>query len=184
MNNDSAYSPLLRKPPVCLGHLQHPDKINSEILRQYEAVKNESDIKKTHHFMGRFENTYIPEDRIPAIRAILDMGRFYASQILSLDAQKFRMGFWFNEMHPGHQTTLHTHEEDDELLSAVYYIKAAENSGDLVVHGNTEHALHFPPQQGRMIFFGPEVPHSVETNNSEQMRLSIAINFGRIQPVC
>ena len=131
--------------------------------------------------MGRFDNTYIPEKKIPAIRAILDMGLFYAAEILQMDPSEFRLGFWFNEMHKGHQTTLHTHEEEDELLSAVYYIQATENSGDLVVRSGSE-SLHLQPVAGRMILFRPEVPHEVEKNNTDRMRLSVAINFGRNLP--
>jgi len=178
MQYDLPYSSLVEHPPVYIGKLLQADEINQRILQQYLAVYDEPDIKKTHHFMGRFENTYIPEHRIPAIAPILEMARHFASQILSQDATALRMGFWFNEMHKGHQTTLHTHEEDDELLSAVYYIQAPENSGDLIVYQGDE-STRIPPQAGNMIFFGPEVPHQVETSNSEILRLSVAINFGR-----
>jgi uncharacterized RmlC-like cupin family protein len=109
------------------------------------------------------------------------MGLFYASSILKVNPAELRLGFWFNEMMPGHQTTLHTHEEEDELLSAVYYIHAAANSGDLVVHQGKSRR-HFSPQSGRMILFLPKVPHQVEINNSDILRLSVAINFGRLHP--
>ena len=180
MQSQSAYAPLKHETPVYTGSLLEPDRINSQILQQFEAVKNEPDIKKTHHFMGRFENTYIPESRIPAITAILDMGRFYASRILSLVARQIKLGFWFNEMQPGFKTSLHTHEEEDELLSAVYYIQADRNSGDLIVR-NAAESIAITPMAGRMILFRPEVPHQVETNNSDIMRLSVAINFGRLK---
>jgi len=175
---DLAYSSLDKQPPVHIGKLLGADQINQRIIQQYLAVNNEPDIKKTHHFMGRFENTYIPEHKIPAIAPILEMARHFASQILSQDTTALRMGFWFNEMHKGHQTTLHTHEEDDELLSAVYYIQAPENSGDLIVY-NGDESIRIPPQAGNMILFGPQVPHQVEINNSDILRLSVAINFGR-----
>lgn len=131
--------------------------------------------------MGRFENTYIPENQIPAIRTILDMGLFYATEILQIPPAELRRGFWFNEMHQGHKTTLHTHEEEDELLSAVYYIQAAENAGDLIVRNGVD-SVHLQPVAGRMILFRPEVPHEVETNNTDVLRLSVAINFGRKNP--
>ena len=178
MPGHSSYSPLLHQSPVYIGNLNQAETVNLAILQQYAAVKDLPDIKKTHHFMGRYENTYIPEDRIPAIRAILDMGLHYASEILQIKPAEIRLGFWFNEMHPGHQTTLHTHEEEDELLSAVYYIQASDNSGDLIVKNGPD-KLHFSPVEGRMILFAPEVPHQVEINNSDRLRLSVAINFGR-----
>lgn len=127
--------------------------------------------------MGRFENTYIAEQQIPAIEAVLNMGRFYARQILNEDIEKMKMGFWFNEMQPGHETSLHTHEEYDEKLSAVYYIQAADNSGDLVIHDQHQQ-LNFTPVAGKMVLFAPEVPHHVEKNLSSILRLSVALNFG------
>ena len=57
-----------------------------------------------------------------------------------LGATQLRHGFWFNEMHPGHRTTLHSHEELDELLSAVYYVSCPDDSGRLILHD--DHALH------------------------------------------
>ena len=178
MSGHSSYSPLIQQAPVYIGSLLQADRVNPAILHQYEKVKDEPDIRKTHHFMGRFENTYIPENRIPQIRAILDMGLHYAEEILQMKAAELRLGFWFNEMHPGHQTTLHTHEEEDELLSAVYYIQADHNSGDLIVKHHQDD-LHFTPVEGRMILFSPEVPHQVEVNESHRLRLSVALNFGR-----
>ena len=37
-------------------------------------------------------------------------------------------------MDAGQRTTLHHHDENDELLSAVYYIRVPENSGNLILH--------------------------------------------------
>ena len=181
MHNLSKYSPLSQAPPVYKGNLLQPEAINKSLLNQFESVKNEPDIKKTHHFMGRFENTYIPTDRIPAVSAILDMGRCYAAEILKLKPEELRLGYWFNEMQPGHETSLHTHEEEDELLSAVYYITAPQNSGDLVILNGGE-TINIPPLAGCMVLFKPEVAHRVETNNSGILRLSVAINFGLLNP--
>ncbi len=177
MNSSHQFLPLETSPPVYIGGLTDFEDINARILEQYSTLSRNDKLKRTHFFMGRFENTYIPEHQIPAIQAVLDMGRFYARQILGADIDQMKMGFWFNEMHPGHETSLHTHEEYDEKLSAVYYIQSSENSGDLVVHQDNK-PIAFSPVTGKMILFAPELPHHVEKNNSDILRLSVALNFG------
>lgn len=177
MNASHDYLPLESFGPVYLGGLSSSEDINSKILEQFNKLRLNDELKRTHFFMGRFENTYIPEKQIPAIETILNMGRFYAREILKEDIEQMKMGFWFNEMQPGHETSLHTHEEYDEKLSAVYYIQSAENSGDLVIH-HDDQQMSFPPVAGRMILFAPEVPHHVEKNRSSILRLSVALNFG------
>jgi uncharacterized RmlC-like cupin family protein len=177
MNSSHDYLPLESSGPVYIGGLPDFENINAQILEQYSTLCVNDQLKRTHFFMGRFENTYIPEQQIPAIQAVLDMGRFYARQILTEDVDQMKMGFWFNEMKPGHETSLHTHEEYDEKLSAVYYIQSATNSGDLIIHEKGKQ-LAFTPEAGRMILFAPEVPHHVEKNLSSIQRLSVALNFG------
>lgn len=98
-----------------------------------------------------------------------------ARRILGRDALHF--GFWFNEMQPGHETSLHTHEENDELLSAVYYVSAPPESGRLVVEEDEAQIL-ITPRPGLLLLFPPDLPHAVERNASDRTRLSVAFNFG------
>jgi len=177
MNSSHDYLPLESSGPVYIGGLTAFENINARILEQYRRLSLNDQLKRTHFFMGRFENTYIPAQQIPAIQAVLEMGRFYARQILTEDVDQMKMGFWFNEMKPGHETSLHTHEEYDEKLSAVYYIQSTADSGDLIIH-EEDKQLPFTAEAGRMILFAPEVPHHVEKNTSSILRLSVALNFG------
>jgi predicted 2-oxoglutarate/Fe(II)-dependent dioxygenase YbiX len=177
MNSQPDSIELQHIPPVYIGRLSQAKKINQHILEQYQVIQASPEIRRSHHFMGRFENTYIPESMIPAIKPVLALGQNLARQILQSGNKKLKMCFWFNEMQPGHVTTLHTHEENEELLSAVYYIQADPDSGALIVRDGFE-KIEFQPQAGRMILFAPQVPHEVTVNNSNSMRLSVAINYG------
>ncbi len=94
-----------------------------------------------------------------------------------LQQAKLHHGFWFNEMQPGHSTTLHSHEELDELLSAVYYINSPPDSGRLILHDD-EARISVTPRPGLLVLFPPDLPHEVEENRSDRVRLSIAFNFG------
>jgi len=171
------YLPLVHQPPIHTGELTQAEIANRILVEQYHQVKNSPETRRTHHFMGRFENTYISEDIVPGVQPILEMGLYYASQILNKESSALKFGFWFNEMHQGHQTTLHSHEEEDELLSAVYYIQSHANSGDLVIINGNEQ-ISITPRPGNMVLFKPELPHRVEMNNSDGLRLSVAMNFG------
>ena len=101
------------------------------------------------------------------------------SNILATDAALLKVGFWFNEMDRGDITTAHTHDEDDELLSGVYYINVPDYSGDLILGDVAKtNAIRIAPEAGVFIFFSPSQLHSVEKHQSDQMRLSIGMNIG------
>lgn len=84
-------------------------------------------------------------------------------------------------MNPGDKTTLHQHDDDDELLSAVYYIKVPENSGTLILH-KTPIKTQVTPQEGMFAFFPPDMPHEVTENMSNSARISLGINIGPLHP--
>jgi hypothetical protein len=148
---------------------------NAAIARALQAVKDHPAVRRTHHLHGRFENTYVPAELMPELAPLLDWVRGQARQVLHMD--ELRCGFWFNEMGPGHRTSLHSHEEEDELLSAVYYLQVPPDSGRLVLwDGDTAHRI--APQEGMLLLFPPQLPHEVEENHSSATRLSVAFNFG------
>ena len=106
-----------------------------------------------------------------------------ASKILDIDKNKLVSGFWLNSMQPGDVTTAHTHDDDDELLSCVYYIKVPKDeqkSGDLVIIENNEKTV-LKPKEGYFVFFSPATLHEVTKNESDDARPSIAFNFGLVR---
>ena len=81
-------------------------------------------------------------------------------------------------MPSGAVTSVHSHDDYDELISTVYYVSVPENSGNLIIHeGEKRHVIE--PKEGMFVFFAPDVVHEVSKNMSADDRLSIAINFGR-----
>jgi len=100
-----------------------------------------------------------------------------AAQLLGIPMAALKVGFWFNAMDAGQRTSLHHHDENDELLSAVYYIRVPENSGDLILHdaGNT---VRIQPQEGKLVMFAPDVLHEVTSHLGSGLRLSVAMNVG------
>lgn len=150
--------------------------INAAIIEQFSQYRDSDEMRRSHHFAGRYENLYLDITKVPAMQVVLEEAKKFASEILSLN-EPLKSGFWFNLMEPGQVTQEHTHDDDDECLSGVYYIDTPENSGDLLIKTPTE-TITISPQSGQFIFFPPNIPHQVTENKSNASRLSVGMNFG------
>jgi hypothetical protein len=157
--------------------LTQPDKLNASLYGRFMQLYRSARIRQTHHFEGRFENTYIELADIPDMAVLLDMLKQQAGQLLGIPADTLKAGFWFNAMEAGQRTTLHHHDEDDELLSAVYYIRVPENSGDLILY-DADRKISIQPQAGKLVMFAPAVLHEVTVHRGSGLRLSVAMNVG------
>ena len=157
--------------------LREPDKLNASLYARFLELSATDRIRQSHHFEGRFENIYIEVADIPDMTILLNMVKQQAGQLLGVAADTLRAGFWFNAMEAGHRTTLHHHDENDELLSAVYYIRVPENSGDLILHDN-DRKVCIQPQEGKLVMFAPNVLHEVTAHLGSGLRLSVAMNVG------
>ena len=157
--------------------LEAPDKLNTSLYERFMELSGTERIRQSHHFGDRFENTYIEEVDIPEMAAVLNVLKQQAGQLLGISADKLKAGFWFNAMEPGHRTTLHHHDENDELLSAVYYIRVPENSGDLILHDGDKQ-VSIQPQEGKLVMFAPDLLHEVTAHLGSGLRLSVAMNVG------
>ena len=151
--------------------------VNAKVVEKFGLLAEEDFKEKTHLFNGRYENIYLEVNKIPELKVIVNTALEQAASILKLKKESLESGFWLNEMNAGDVTTAHTHDDDDELLSCVYYIKVPDNSGNLIITENKKtHTI--TPEEGCFIFFSPDTLHEVSKNNSTQSRLSIAFNFG------
>lgn len=152
--------------------------LNKDILNSFNALTDNDFKEKTHLFHGRYENLYLQENKIHGLKHIIEVAQKNAAEILKIKQNKLLYGFWLNVMQPGDVTTAHTHDDSDELLSGVYYVKVPPNSGDLIITTGGE-KIHIKPREGEFVFFKPDVLHEVSRNESQESRLSIAFNFGR-----
>jgi hypothetical protein len=159
--------------------LESPAKLNTSLYDRFVELSAADRIRQSHYFGGRFENTYVEVADIPEIATVLAAVKQQAGQLLGVEANTLKAGFWFNAMAAGHRTTLHHHDENDELLSAVYYIRVPENSGDLILHDD-DNKIIIQPREGKLVMFSPNVPHEVTENLSPEMRLSVAMNVGPV----
>lgn len=165
-------TPLAR---IHFAELDDAETVNRRLAAAFARNKNAAHVRRTHQFHGRFENTYIDAGHIPELAPVSELALRVARQLLA--TPELRQGFWFNEMQAGQRTSLHSHEELDERLSAVYYVTCPEDSGRLILHDDEAQIL-VTPRAGLLVLFPPDLPHEVEENRSEETRLSVAFNFG------
>jgi hypothetical protein len=160
--------------------LEEPDKLNASLYARFLELSGTDRIRQSHHFEGRFENIYIEEADIPEIATVLDVMKKQAGKLLGVTTESLKAGFWFNAMEAGHRTLPHHHNENDELLSAVYYIRVPENSGELILHDENRKVC-IQPQEGKLVMFVPGLLHEVTTHHGSGLRLSVAMNVGPLE---
>ncbi len=154
--------------------LQDMASINSSILTAFQTMSPKDYDKQTHYFHGRYENIYINEERIPQLELLISKIKNEVSKYLNADNKQIKMGFWLNVMMPGQVTSRHCHDDLDEMVSGVYYIKVPDQSGKLILHSDKD--IEIEPQESMLILFSPALDHQVLVNNSQDIRLSIGLN--------
>lgn len=170
--------PLVTNSRLHIGFMPDSEILNRQIIEGYLQLREQDFLRRSHFFGGRYENLYFERERIPAIARVLEQAESYAQNLLQ-QTNSLRSGFWINDMGPGESTTEHDHDEDDEMLSAVYYVQVPQDSGDLVIVDRYSRTL-LTPQAGMFVFFAPSVVHSVSVNRSAERRISMGMNFGPV----
>lgn len=147
------------------------------ILERLVALKDSEQVHKSHFFAGRYENIYLDRNLIPELDPILEAAYHEAARILHCTTASLQLGFWFNLMQQGDVTLPHSHDDDDELLSATYYLQVPPGSGklQLILPGGIR---SIEPVAGRFVFFHPEIEHEVTQHGHATPRISLGINFG------
>jgi len=159
--------------------VRHPEgeTLNERLLTAFVELDSSVFSHRSHFIDDRFENLYIAEERLPGLADLIGFARDQGQTVLGPAAPSLKCGFWINAMEPGQRTSRHSHEENDELLSGVYYISAGADSGDILFHDDP-FEIRVTPQPGLMLLFPPALVLSVEPNRSTHLRLSVAFNFG------
>ena len=157
--------------------LPSSEKINPQTFTDFEKLKLSDNLKRTHLFNDRYENIYVDKNLISTLNPILEFANSCAKKLLKIN-QDLDIGFWFNDMPPGSVTIPHTHDDDDELLSGVYYIKVPKNSGNLILTNSKAKTKTITAKEGNLVLFQPNCLHEVSENKSTMQRISIGMNFG------
>ena len=89
---------------------------------------------------------------------------------------------WINISSFGCYNGLHSHSSYNNKpsnLSGVLYLKVPKDSGNIVFYDpfDMNKAINFSPEEKMIIIFPDQLLHSVEPNQSDEDRISIAFNF-------
>ena len=171
---------LTKNAQLYFGFMPDSETLNRQIIDAYPRLGQQDFIRRSHFFGGRHENLYIKRLCIPAIDKVLAHAEHFAKEILNVTGQGLRIGFWINDMGPGNSTSEHNHDDNDELLSGVYYVHVPAESGELSITDQRSRTI-ITPEAGMFVFFSPDVFHSVSVNKSLARRISIGMNFGPAQ---
>lgn len=171
--------------PICLSEklrifvaeLPNNENINSRLYYDFLRAMDKTETHRSHYFEGRYENIYIDAGYVSEINTVLDQVSHWGEALYN-EQPGLKRGFWFNYMLPGEKTLAHTHDDDQESLSAVYYVRVPSDSGQLVLGSGVE-SLIVEPGEGLTVLFPPDLVHKVTINNSDEARLSIGINIGK-----
>ena len=150
---------------------------NADLANVILSLSDDVFDHRSHFFHGRYENLYIDIANLSGLKPVLEMALSKSAELLQQPATDLKLGFWLNLMNKGDVTTLHSHDDDDELLSAVYYIQVPTGSGMFKLHYADE-VKEIEPVAGRFMFFDPSLPHEVCEHQNDIPRISIGINIG------
>ena len=146
--------------------------------------KERSNFTHSHRINGRWENTYLPIDKVPAARAVILSARDLAVKAFGIRLWAFfeplgnfhNPPFWFNLAEPGEITGVHDHARE-AAVSGVYYVATASCCGSLFFRAEDEEDFILEPADGTIVLFPSNLRHGVKENSSESIRISFAFNL-------
>jgi len=174
-----------------VGEFEQPD------IRSLEYT-NRLPSGGVHHFLTSIDKNVLDRPSFSAVRAVVTSEiEFYARDVLrvSKSVEFYVTNSWVNIYRRGEQAGPHMHH--NSLLSGVLYLKATEGSGDIVFHREVQSLVPFPPaldldmdsfnlynckswghkpKANDICLFPSVVSHSVDPNESNEERWSLAFN--------
>jgi len=151
--------------------------------------ENSAKLQYSHKIKGRWENQYIDIELVPDIKNIFQKACQLSKKILnkpvivpnkSLGLNKDE--FWFNCSKPGESTGWHDHKEKASL-SAVFYLNVSQKSGDIQFRFKDKKKWKYhkiKPKKNDLILFDSSLEHSVNENESQNNRISLAFNIYKL----
>lgn len=189
---------LLFATPLYMFEISNASSMNSKLEKQAVEMSTKdkglilSNVKGWHSDVDLQMN--------PDYKDIIDFIKASSIEVCKARGLKdsyfpFIKAAWFNINKKGAFNRKHTHPWC--MFSGVYYVKTPENCGDLIIDDPRAVEVHNPlpdvdktklpiffkpavsikPVAGRLYIFPSYVPHSVDPNESDEDRISIAFNI-------
>ncbi len=165
------------RPNLYIAFSDFDAAFHQALVTGFLKHQNDPLTRKSHFFGARHENIYINADRLPMLQTLIDASIEQAHAVLGNSMATLHCGHWFNAMQPGHETQPHTHDDDDERLSGVYYLQVPAHSGQLLLR-HQDQVTRIQPEPGMWVFFPADIEHAVSLHRGDGLRLSVGMNFG------
>jgi uncharacterized protein (TIGR02466 family) len=179
------------------------DAIHAKVSAYLESERAKRDIEPAPE-ESVSTSYYKPQAQVLADAELEELERFViaaATRFLErLRLPKRRLEIersWINVFKPGAQEAQHSH--DGSLLSCSYYVEAPNDCGCIVMPDPigarrsyreftktaggdllTRREIAVEPQPGRLVMFESWLPHYVQCNKSDRVRISIAMNLREV----
>lgn len=201
MNNRNIDINLIFPTPIWTTILPDFEQINIRMIKYIDGLKNTDPVgKKKSNLIGWHSHSFNLQDSDPKFfvnsispmlnESLNDMGWDLKKNILKITS----MWTIINPTNASNSRHIHS----NNFISAAYYIKSPENSGNIVFHDprsakvimspliGTSNKLNstifsVTPKEGLLVLFPSYLHHSVEINNSDSERIVISFNLNLIE---
>jgi uncharacterized protein (TIGR02466 family) len=173
---------------IFTSHLDVPQDITSKVYSiQQESSRQISNVSGWQSETYNYGQLDWIDPSIDSIAEIIsELCKTYG-----LDYIPNECGYWFNVNKRGSYNIQHTHPHS--IFSAVWYLTAPEDCGDLSFHRHDREVNEWfvpatvtpfnydsfvvKPEVGKLVVFPSYMLHSVTQSNSDENRISVAFNF-------
>ena len=159
--------------------------IESALRQEREDIQFGRDVSNIggYHSKTHYQSTKVSEPVEKLVKGVV----WYSSKILKDIDEKLRVrdfDWWFIMNARGNYNEAHSH--GNTSLTAVFYVAAPENCGDLVLmrtdgglyNGVIRKTTHtVTPKAGRLVLFPAHLVHYVQPSETDEERISMAFNI-------
>jgi uncharacterized protein (TIGR02466 family) len=168
----------LFKTPVKVIQMENHSELTESIFKEIKPTTSASNWTDKKELQDIFNN---------------EASKFF-NELTGLELPFLHSSSWINSAPKYDYTNVHHH--GNSFLVGVYYLRAKKDCGDLILHdprgaknwiAGVETRKGFPmsgrdfysyePKEGELILFPAYISHNVNPNFSDDVRVSLAINF-------
>jgi uncharacterized protein (TIGR02466 family) len=169
--------------------------INYHIDKVIDRVKFNSTDKwgKTHLISTDFSKKGFDDDnlirdlKLKRLAKEIDYHLKEYCDEMKVPCLKYKMNSWFSKFESGSYAHIHNHGDSD--ISGVYYYKTNGEDGKFFFESPNDHLTtskmyknrgvrwEYVPKCGKIILFPGWLKHGVETNNTDNTRISVSFNI-------
>ena len=169
-----------------------------EILCQQERKKDSKGVIKSNLGGWQSDNIIYPDSPFFFLSNIEEICQKFFKEVLMFNESIHMINAWININPKYTSNNVHTHPES--ALSGVYYIKTPEECGDIIFYHPSNELMQrdwsvcryskkqflasnsprwaITPKKGVLYIFPSWLGHCVDSNKSEEERISISFNLG------